>query len=106
MAPEVKVPQDQSLIERYDALMKRRDALNAKKIELTTTFNHHKDEYNDALTRLKEEFKVTSLKEAYSLLDELRAQAQKELDELSKALSEFDDIIAPAEGGESNVLES
>lgn len=88
----------EALMSRYKALMDKRDKLNAKRIELQTTFQHHKNEYQEALTKLQEEFKVSSLKEAYQLRDSLSRQAQSELDNLSNLLSQFDDILNPPTG--------
>lgn len=95
MSSSMKEPQvsQEALMARYKALMDKKEKLNAKRIELQTTFQHHKSEYQEALNKLQEEFKVASLKEAYQLRDRLTEEANRELEELSKLLSQFDDIL-------------
>lgn len=100
MPQDTQMTQEQ-LVERYGYLTKKREALNAKRIELSTTFNHHKEEYRKCMETLKTEFKVNSLEEAYALRDRLQAEATKEMDELTRLLSEFDDILE--KGGEGDV---
>lgn len=84
------------LTQQYQALVAKRDQLNAKRIELQTTFNYHKSEYTRLLDELKSTYKVSSLKEAYKLQEELEAKAKKELAELSNLLSQFDSILNPS----------
>lgn len=101
--PQVEQPQmtQEQLVERYKSLCEKRDALNAKRIELETTFKHHKEEYLQCLETLKKDFKVSTLDEAYALRDRLQSEAKKEMDELTRLLAEYDDILE--KGGETDV---
>lgn len=83
----------EALVARFQALQRKREQLNTKKVELSTTFQHHKKEYQETLDKLKKEFNVNSLQEGYALRDKLSAEATAELDRLSQLMAQFDDLL-------------
>ena len=91
---------EQNTVQRYQALMEKKQQIERRVVELETTFNHHKTEFQRILTQLKEQYKVDSLKEAYELRDKMQANASKQLDELEQAISKFEHALQAKE--ESN----
>lgn len=84
---------NEQLIARYNELSKRRQEALTKQIELKATLNHHRTEYNTLMDQLKSQFKVSSLKEGYSLQEEMETRLNTELDALNKALDDYDNLL-------------
>ncbi len=65
-----------------------------RRIELETTLAHHRDEYNKALEKLNNDFKVSDLPSAFRLRDEMELNLTKALDSLESKLSEFESLVS------------
>ncbi len=80
----------QELIEKYNQLVKKRESLKEKLVQLQTTHNHYKTELEKNASCLKQEFNVSSLNEAVALENKMKAEISEKLEKLEKAVSECD----------------
>ena len=78
------------LIERYKELMERRQQILLEQASIKTSIQHHKKEYDDCMTALKQEFNVTSLDEATQLRESMKDELVKELKRLQDDISAYD----------------
>lgn len=87
------------VLNKYKNLLDRKKSLESKAVELRTSYRYHKGEYDKAMKKLKEEYKVDSMEEGFSLRDRLDKELTEKLRKLEKDLSSIEDAIGGEEDG-------
>lgn len=85
-------------VERYKGLVQRRDVLERKRMEAQVKLDGLREEYKRLVGVLKDEFGVSSLAEAKSLLEKLRGEIETQSNELEARLDEFEKAIGNSNG--------
>ena len=78
------------LLSRFEALKKEQDRLTKLKYQKEAELNQVTNLLNETVNSLKEEYKVSSMKEARQLLNNLTNELNELTEELDKELAQFE----------------
>lgn len=78
------------LVQRFEALKKKKETLSQKEIESKTVLRGLKADYEAKIAELKETFSLSDIKEAKALKESKEKELEKSLAELEAALSQYE----------------